>query len=129
PGISTVQQIGTVTVGPDEIDGVPKHMPGDVPGTAPVYVHVCPDASASVRNPDGSGEDVAWIEYWLFYGQDESGESILGAVTLDIAGHRGDWETVAMRVATVLGPGGAFVRSELRRACFSAHGDATLVEL
>ena len=121
---------GTVVIEPDAVHGVPGRMAGDIPGQAPLYFHIYEEKK--VENPDGSGEDDLVIEYWLFYGQDASRDRVtdFGFVpTMDLAGHKGDWEQMSIAIAVLRGAGGAFLRSEPRRAYYTAHGDPHSVEL
>jgi hypothetical protein len=113
-------------VGKDAID-FPAGMCGDEPGNAPVYVHAYEDPSKRVRRRDGSGETTLFLEYWLFYPQDTSHERLL-LKTMDLGGHRGDWEAVVLRVVALHAPGGAFAGTELRRAVYLAHGKKVTVE-
>src|SRR5581483_825139 len=94
-------------IDPDAIHGAPSGLAGDEPGKAPVYFHAYEDAKARVRHADGSGSDLYYIEYWLFYGQDASRERVffLGTV-FDVGGHKGDWEMTTFSVRVNLGAGG-----------------------
>ncbi|HZU99669.1 MAG TPA: hypothetical protein VFF73_23360 [Planctomycetota bacterium] len=129
PGTNALRPCGPVVVSHDAIHGVPQRMSGDDPGTAPVYFHAYEDVAKKVRNPDGSGEDVYDVEYWLFYGVDMSRDEIAGIpYVLDVGGHLGDWETVSVAVAVVLGPGGVYLRDEVRLGIYSAHGKQASVQ-
>jgi hypothetical protein len=128
PGINEVQSFSSkVVVDEDKIDGYPKLMAGDEPGTSPIYAHVYEDTSRKVKNPDGSGEDYFFIEYWVFYPQDVAKIRVT-ALTLRFGGHRSDWEHLTVGAALVYGPGGAFLRSEVRQGLYYGHNDKFAVE-
>lgn len=128
PGVNEERTFsGNVVIGDDRIDGAPEGISGDVPGTAPVYVHVFEDASRRVRNADLSGEDIFFVEYWLFYGQDR-GHLRIAAFGTSIGGHRGDWEPSWFEVAVVRGPGEVVLRSEVRRGFYGRHSSVTCCE-
>ena len=113
-----------------EIDGAPWGLPGDEPGTAPIYFHLYGDTQARVRNPDGSGSDTIYIEYWIFYGQDASREQLaFGGPVFDLGGHEGDWEHTTFAIRVDLGAGGSFLSSRIVEGYYSAHDDRYLVDL
>ncbi len=131
PGENAVVSFsGTVKLDSKWIHGVPQRMSGDEPGKAPVYVHAFEDTSKRVRRPDGSGEDLVYIEFWLFYPKDIALVTIRPfANPFAMGGHRGDWESTSFAIACVYGTGGAFTRSELRKGYYNGHGDKLRVEL
>ncbi len=112
------------------IRDTPIGLTGDEPGTAPVYFHVYEDAKARVRNADGSGSDLWFVEYWLFYPQDASRERVFAlGIIFDVGGHKGDWEATTFAVRVTLGPGGAFLSSDVVKGYYSGHGDKQEAEL
>jgi hypothetical protein len=86
---------------------------GDAPGTAPVYFHFYP-----------WGTDRFFVEYHLFYGNDECRLQLASVpVTVDLGGHRADWDsTVTVDVRILRDPQGGFLRTEVQRTYVSQHG-------
>ncbi|MEZ0229328.1 MAG: Vps62-related protein [Planctomycetota bacterium] len=118
-----------IEIAKDAIHGVPARMAGDAPGDAPVYFHVHDEGKTIAK--DGSGEERLVIQYWLFYGQDASRDRVSPVgfgPKLDLAGHVGDWEQTSLAVTVLRGQGGKFLRTEVRRAYYTAHGAPRSVE-
>jgi hypothetical protein len=129
-GVNELQPLPKPVIHADEITGAPWGHAGDVPGTAPIYFHHYEDTQARVRNPDGSGSDTIYIEYWIFYGQDVSREKLaFGGSVFDLGGHEGDWEHTTFAIEVDLGPGGSFLSSRIVEGYYSAHDDRYLVDL
>lgn len=130
PGVNEETTLGSSpTIDAKALRGTPRRMAGDEPGTAPVYFHAFEDTRQRVRRADGSGEDLWFVEYWVFYPHDLALVKLAALpFALPIGGHRGDWESTSFAVALVLGPAGAFQRSEVRRGYFNGHGDKLRVE-
>jgi hypothetical protein len=102
----------------------PERMVGDPPGQAPVYVHVYEEPGTRQVAPDGSGEVVDWVEYWLFYAYDRSEADVIGLVaspSMNLGGHRGDWEHIALRLRVRLGPGGVLAGGDIEEAQYFEH--------
>ena len=89
----------------DRLHGYPQRLTGDPLGQAPAYTHVFSEGAS------------LWIEYWLFYGFDRATPRVFG-LSLDLGGHRGDWEHVAVEV----------VEEQVRAAVFYGHGRGWRVE-
>ncbi len=130
PGANEVRTFAPPTIEPTRIVGVPENISGDAPGSAPVYCHVYEDKTSRVRNADGSGTDLYYVEFWIFYGRDRSREKLFSrGPVLDLGGHRADWEMIEVAVELDLGPGGAYRTTRVARAFYTGHNDKRSVEL
>ena len=125
PGISEIRPHTDAPVLGAAFGTYPRNLVGDVPGQAPLYVHVYEDTAASRINADGSGELVAFVEYWVFYAQDRADAILLGLLpttgAFDLTGHRADWEHTSFGVRVQLGFGGVYVSGALESGVFWGH--------
>ncbi|MCO5172232.1 MAG: hypothetical protein M9894_38535 [Planctomycetes bacterium] len=131
PGVSQVRPFSSRPVlRGAQLEGYPRYMVGDEPGTAPVYVHVYEDPAGRALAPDGSGELVVFAEYWFFYAHDRSEARLLGAIgtsgAADVTGHRADWEHISLRLRVRTAAGGVFAGGELDHGSFYGHGGAVV---
>jgi hypothetical protein len=102
----------------------PRRMSGDAPGSAPLYVSIYEDPAGRRQAADGSGELVAYVEYWVFYAHDRAEAKILFFSTgrrFDPIGHRADWEHTSFKVRVKLGPGGLFSGGSVEEGAFYGH--------
>lgn len=131
PGVSQARAFATrPTLKAKHLEGYPRFMVGDEPGTAPTYVHAYEDVRGRVTNPDGSGALVLHVEYWFFYAYDRAESVLLQVITTsrdDITGHRADWEHVSFRIEVQLGPGGTFAGGDIEHGTFYGHFGGSLV--
>ncbi len=130
PGVNQTRPlVRKIEIAKDAIRHVPARMAGDAPGEAPVYFHVFDEGKMTAK--DGSSEERLVIQYWLFYGQDASRDRVTNVgfgPKLDLAGHVGDWEQMSIALSVLRGKGGAYIRTEIRRAYYTAHGAPRSVE-
>jgi hypothetical protein len=105
-------------------------MVGDPPGEAPLYIHVYEDSRQRRVAEDGSGELLAYVEYWVFYPMDRCEPVVLGSQMQgedDRFGHRSDWEHTTYRVRVQLGPGGAWAGAVLEEGYYFGHDKRLVV--
>lgn len=117
--------------GNDALAPYPERLAGDAPGSAPIYVNVYEDPATRGIAPDGSGSVSVWIEYYVFYPFDRAEAELIGlyvAPSLNLGGHRGDWEHTHYRVRVQLGPGGTLLGGAFEDAVYYAHGNGHVVE-
>ncbi|MCA8924486.1 MAG: hypothetical protein KDD82_21930 [Planctomycetes bacterium] len=112
----------------DVLDGYPRFMVGDAPGTAPLYTHVYEDPAQRRLAADRSGELVVYVEYFVFYAYDRSEIEVLGILptpgSRDFTGHRGDWEHTGFSIRLRLGPGGVLSGGQVEEGTFHGHTKA-----
>ncbi|MGE4146073.1 MAG: hypothetical protein AB7N76_35945 [Planctomycetota bacterium] len=129
PAVSVEQPVsGAASFTSARLDGYPKQLVGDAPGSAPLYVHVYELPALRRLAPDGSGELVVYAEYWVFFAYDRCEAKVLNLIPTsggaDIAGHRGDWEHTSYRLRVTLDAGAVVRGGAVEEGFFYGHDHA-----